>query len=349
MISRFRGRETLILAVGLWVAYALLEISVSLQVRVIAFVWAAHGLALMLVMSWLLRRALRSRWSLLRVVACVVLPLVFAAVQTALDIQTTYWIGDRFLDGIEVPEGFVISASQVEYWFAFKLSFKAYLWVFGFYSVTVALLSAVDKVYQARLEALRLQIAPHFLFNALNSVSSLIVQGRHEDAGVMTVALARYYHNNLLTEDDRLTRLGDELEAVDAYAELERVRAGSTLTLSIDCPDPLYEARIASLLLQPLVENAIKHGGAGPEHPLVVSLKVRSDGNLLRIEVSNLIARHPVNARGTGTGLANVQKRLRTLYGRRARAMAGAIDDHWRVSLSLPLVTDMAPASGQRR
>jgi len=332
-------REALILACAVWAIHVPVEMWIANHILISVLVWAAHGLALMLALGVLVERALRLRLRTARVVALILLPLTFAIAQTGLDIVTTYWIGDVALGELDMPPPATLWTGDARYLAAVKQTFQVYLWPFSFYTVALILMDAIRRAFETRLaaqraelDALRLQVNPHFLFNALNSVTALIVSKRHAEAEAMTLSLAQFYRNNLQS-DHHLTALDDELDALDSYIDLEKIRLGDALTLIVDCPDPLLQARIPSLLLQPLVENAIKHGGGA----LPVKLTVRAANERLEIVVENPLPAEPPETQGAGTGLANVQRRLEAVYGALASLEAGANDGAWRVRLLTPL------------
>lgn len=335
-------REALILAVAVWAIHAPLEMWILDRLTLLPILWALHGLALMLMMGALLRPLLR-RPVVVRVLALTLLPVVFAAVQTVLDVATTYWIGDRLLHELEAPAFATVFSGDPRSVAALKLTFEIYLWPFGFYAAALLLSALARSAFEARLaaqraelEALRLQVNPHFLFNALNSVTSLIVSRRPEQAEAMTLNLARFYRSSLQVDDHGGAALDDELDVLEAYVDLERLRLGDALTLHVDCPEDARRARIPQLLLQPLVENAIKHGHATPGVTLPIALKVRRTDDRLRIEVENPLPPRAPEVDGTGTGLANIGRRLSALYGADAALSATAENGVWRVTLSLP-------------
>lgn len=334
-------REAWILAGAVWGIHVPLEMWIADRFLVSALVWAVHGLALMLALGWLIERALTLRPQTLRIAALVLLPSVFAIAQTGLDVVTTYWIGDVALGELDMPPPSTLMLGDERYISALKQTFEIYLWPFGFYTVALVLMDAIRRTFETRLaaqraelDALQLQINPHFLFNALNSVTSLIVSRRHAEAEAMTLSLAQFYRNNLQS-NHHLAPLEDELDALNSYVDLERIRLGDALTLVVDCPEPLLDARIPSLLLQPLVENAIKHGGGGAP----VRLSIGAENERLCIVVENPLDPTPGPIEGTGTGLANVRRRLEAVYGALATLEAGASEGLWRVRLSAPLST----------
>jgi len=345
MNTRVRVREDLILACCIWAFQALLEMVIAKTFVAMAFIWAAHGLVLMLIMGFLLKRVLASPSWGVRWFACIALALIFTLLQTTVDMATTLTIGKTLLQGLSSPPGMTLDVNNLEFQLGFKLTFKYYIWLFGFYTVTLALLQAVRVAYQARLEAqradldaLRLEVNPHFLFNALNSVSALILEGRHRDAETMTLSLARFYRDNLTAEGVRMARVDAELDALDAYVELEQVRLGDRLQLEVDCPPELMTARLPSLLLQPVVENAIKHGAAEAGRP--VRLTVRRLESRLEIIVENKAPEEARSVDGTGTGLSNVRRRLSAVFGDRVVFESRSSQGLWRVRLVMPLTWD---------
>ena len=112
---------------------------------------------------------------------------------------------------------------------------------------------------QAQLAALRYQLNPHFLFNSLNSISALIVTGRNKDAEAMTNRLSDFLRSSLNANPTELVPLDEELALTEEYLEIESVRFGERLSIAVDCADEACDALVPSFLVQPLVENAVKH------------------------------------------------------------------------------------------
>lgn len=342
-------REALILAVAVWAIHAPLEMWILDRLTPLPILWALHGLALMLAMGAILRPLLR-RSLPVRVLALTLLPVAFAVAQTLLDVATTYWIGDRLLHELEAPAFATVFSGEPRSVAALKLTFEIYLWPFGFYAAALLLSVLARSAYEARLaaqraelEALRLQVNPHFLFNALNSVTSLIVSRRPDQAEAMTLSLARFYRNSLQADDHGDATLDDELDVIEAYLDLERLRLGDSLSLQIDCPDDARQVRIPQLLLQPLIENAIKHGDEASDRAAPILLSARLEIGRLCITIENPLPPTPPQVEGTGTGLINIRRRLHALYGRSASLSAQADEGVWRIALSLP--TDLSADS----
>ncbi len=185
---------------------------------------------------------------------------------------------------------------------------------------------------QARMEALQNQINPHFLFNTLNSVSSL-VRFDPDTARELIIKLANILRR-LLHSSDAFAPLREELEFIDNYLDIEVVRFGrDKLRVVKELDPPSLEAMVPSMLLQPLVENSIKHGLASKIEGGSIYLRSRLTDSHLIIEVeddgvgmgaANLLER-PTGLGGTGIGMANVAERLKVLYGDTARM---TIDSH---------------------
>jgi two-component system LytT family sensor kinase len=186
-----------------------------------------------------------------------------------------------------------------------------------------------QQVTEAELRALRAQINPHFLFNSLNTVADLIVRDPPR-AEAMTLRLASVFRHVLAHSARPLTSIRDEIEFLRTYLYIEEVRFGDRLQVEIDVAPSVANEHMPSLILQPLVENALKHGlgpKPGPGH-LWISAQVQGDQVRLRVEDDGIgpgssDAAHPhgrpVNDPGSqGLGLANVAERLKTLYRDRA-------------------------------
>lgn len=348
-----RRHPALALAGLIWIAYAMLETWIASGAILMASLWAFHGLILMLAMKALLDRAQREPgWR--RIALFMLAPAAFAVLQTTLDMLMTQQFGPYLLGGIQAPPGMVISPVGVAFDFTFKLNLRVYLWIFGFYAATLALLGSAQETYAARLkadhaeiEALRLQVNPHLLFNALNSISALILQGDHRRAEVMTLGLARFYRGNLAAGETGLVPLEQEIESLEAYVDLEKLRL-DRLDLEVDCPDALAGAGVPVLILQPLVENAIKYGVTGAAEPTPIRLRVRSHGDTLRIAIENRLSEYP-DTDGAGIGLSNVRNRLRSYFQDRAAMVAEPGPDQWRVTLVLPLLLPAAELKTPRR
>jgi sensor histidine kinase YesM len=164
---------------------------------------------------------------------------------------------------------------------------------------------------RSQLEALQSQLDPHFLFNSLNTLSALIEPG-NEPAQQFVEQLADVYRYVLLARDKATVPLSEELEFVDTYLALHKVRFRDNLRISQQVAPALLTRHVAPLSVQLLVENALKHNVASREHPLHLHLQTTDDGRYLLVE-NTLRPRTAGFAPGTGTGLRNIRQRYELL------------------------------------
>lgn len=202
----------------------------------------------------------------------------------------------------------------------------------------------------AELRMLRTQIDPHFLFNSLNSISALTAFDA-DGAREMTLRLAEFFRYGLGLEAQKKVTLAQELALVGHFVAIEQVRFGARLRYEQQIGDGAGACLLPPMILQPLVENAVKHGiGSLPQGGVVRVIAVR-DGAILRIVVDNDVD-HDVDhdtphaaVRGQGLGLANVRARMTTGYGHLASVHWRRDDTTFRVELTLPADTLETPCA----
>ena len=200
------------------------------------------------------------------------------------------------------------------------------------------LAAARSAAQQAQLEALRLQLNPHFLFNTLNAISAMIVTNRNADAELMTERLCSFLRASLSFDPTELVPLDEEIALVEDYLEIEQVRFGERLIVEIECDAAARAVPVPGLLIQPLVENAIKYDVARSRKPVTLAIRAKVSDGALRIEVANdgesdgRAAPH-----GTGVGQKNIRRRLAGLYGGRASFSAGPADPGYASTICIPV------------
>jgi len=242
----------------------------------------------------------------------------------------------------------------------------AVIWLFffaawsAFYLATVAQSQALraqrraavaeSAAHIAQVRALRYQVNPHFLFNTLNSLSSLVMTGRTERAEEMLLALSTFFRTSLSLNPTADVTLAEEIDLQRLYLDIETIRFPSRLRVEIDVPKELEDVRLPALILQPLVENAIKYGVSPTSD--VVTLRIIAEAlgeDRLSLRVVNSGSKDQPKRRGrrdsdriegTGVGLANVRQRLEARFGSKATCDFGPLDDGgFEVRLTLPRAT----------
>jgi len=190
---------------------------------------------------------------------------------------------------------------------------------------------------EAHRLALRYEINPHFLFNALNSVSTLVLAHRNEAAEDMLMRLSDFFRQTLDTVDDRMISLGEEIDLQEAYLHVEQARFGDQVSTQINVPTPLLDAQVPALILQPLVENAVKHGAPPSGATSLIIIRAVAENGQLVLEVINPVS--GLGQAGTGTGLKNVRDRLVSHFGAAGALTADTPEPGvHRARLTLPLV-----------
>jgi hypothetical protein len=188
---------------------------------------------------------------------------------------------------------------------------------------------------EAELKALKAQIHPHFLFNSLNSISALAGSDPAK-ARAMCLYLSEFLRKSLAFGERKSVPVAEELALAKAYLEVEGLRFGARLSVEEDVAPEGENCLVPPLLLQPLVENAVRHGIATTVEGGVIRLEARRTGNRLRILIENPCDPEAPPRRGAGLGLANVRQRLATLYGSDALFAARRLADRYLVVLSVP-------------
>jgi hypothetical protein len=208
-------------------------------------------------------------------------------------------------------------------------------------------LAAVEREWSAaRLAALRMQLSPHTLFNLLHTIRGHI-EWDPKGAQSMVVQLADLLRRLLNAGERDFSKLSDELQFVRLYLELQQRRFADRLTVLLPAAADIPAVWVPSLILQPLVENAVVHGLAGHQGPVIVRISTRLEQGALTLSVFNTIA--PEKSPGEeGIGLNNVRERLAVQFEGRAGLTAAGANGEWRSEITLPAIQH-APAPEKRR
>lgn len=174
-----------------------------------------------------------------------------------------------------------------------------------------------SQLSKSKLEALQAQLNPHFLFNALNTIS-MMVRGKKDDKAVaMISSLSDLLRTSLQMEANEMISLEEELKVITKYLEIEQERFSDRLKVKIDIPQALKPCRVPNMILQPILENAFKYGVTENLDDAHISISARAEGERLAIEVSNNGNQLPANwdmEANKGIGLSNVDKRLSYMF-----------------------------------
>ena len=192
-------------------------------------------------------------------------------------------------------------------------------------------------IRDGELNLLKSQINPHFLFNSMNSVNSLIIRNP-EQAQKMLVALSEYMRYAVVATNRVYSTVDEEMENIARYLSIEQLRFGDKLLYKPDIDPSTLTSEIPAMLLQPLFENAIKHGVYESLETVGITAKITADRQLLAIEIANDFDEEGISQKkGSGTGLHNIRERLRLLYGTTASMQSKAVDGVFTVILKIPV------------
>ncbi|MGH8302333.1 MAG: sensor histidine kinase [Steroidobacteraceae bacterium] len=245
-----------------------------------------------------------------------------------------------FTSPFDLFEGALISTYLLLCWSALYFGIKYYE---SKQQQQEAVLRAVTLAQEAQLKMLRYQLNPHFLFNTLNAISTLILDNQNRTANHAVMRLSEFLRYTLDQDPMKRVTLRQEIEALDLYLGTERLRFGERLRLEYAIEGAALDALVPSLLLQPILENALKYAVSPREQGGMVRIEGRTRGAMLEVSVIDdgpgfEEGSRPAERRG-GVGLRNTRERLAVLYGDKYRFAAFNSRPGLRVELALPLET----------
>jgi two-component system LytT family sensor kinase len=300
----------------------------------------ATGYSLTLLMSAAYRRLIRQSAIITWPVSILILLLASAAFSS---IET--WAHATFYRSGSMPEG-------IQYLSAILLDFSVLsAWSALYYGINFYLVAEDQREQLLRLEAqassaqlamLRYQLNPHFLFNTLNSISTLVLLKQTDRANAMLSRLSSFLRYTLVSEPEGAMTVAQEMATLKLYLEIEKMRFEERLRTVFDVDPAVADATMPSLLLQPLVENAVKYAVTPKEEGADITVSAKRIGNRVHIEVSDTgpgsnlteaMARATVS---TGVGLANIRDRLTQAYGADHRFDIQAGEGGFAVAIEIP-------------
>ncbi len=319
---------------------------VSLQVVIPVLISTIVGYCLTLLLS-----TLYGAYRRLPRVAGVLLTVVTLSIATLL-----YAVLDAFAYSFVTREPSITLPSVLRYLFldfTVLAGWSALYFGINFYLIVEEqidrMLHLETQASSAQLAMLRYQLNPHFLFNTLNSISTLVLLKQTERANAMLSRLSSFLRYTLANEPTAHVTVAQEVETLKLYLEIEKMRFEDRLRPSFDVDPAAEKARLPSLLLQPLVENAIKYAVTPQEEGADIAVSARLAGSHVRITVSDtgpgLNDPSTAGMQSTGVGLANIRDRLAQAYGDNHRI---EINEHaaggFGVTIELPYETEPRPS-----
>jgi two-component sensor histidine kinase len=190
-------------------------------------------------------------------------------------------------------------------------------------------------VKESELSSLKSQINPHFLFNSLNSISSLTMI-KPEQAQEMIIKLSDFLRYSLSNKEEKLTSLRDEIGNINRYLDIEKIRFGKRLSVELHASEPCQALKLPGLILQPLVENAVKYGVYESIEESVIEITSSCNSSALMILIRNAYDPAFSYKRGEGIGLKNIRSRMRLLYNRDDLLQIKKDSNHYEVSIIFP-------------
>ena len=231
----------------------------------------------------------------------------------------------------------------------------SYLWVFLTWACFVAtmvgsaevrareraLAESEKTIQDARLRALRYQVQPHLVFNSLNTIAALLDAREYEAAQHTLELLSGFLRNTLAAASENMVTLHSELGCQSAYLGIEAVRFADRLKVTVNADPSVRRALVPTLILQPLVENAVTHGLARSLKGAEIEIGARLAGDRLHLWVQDDAAPDGPGRRGLGIGLENIRSRLAAQYGDNATLAAGPTGSGWRSEIDMPFEVEV--------
>jgi len=256
-------------------------------------------------------------------------------------------VGGTHADDANMETVKMIADSAVNSYFFFAGWAALYLALC--YAAVVGALERKNAAFRAaaqaaELRALRYQVNPHFLFNTLNSLSSLVMVGRQAAAERMIINLSSFFRASLVGDPSEDVRLAEEIRLQHLYLDIEQIRFPNRLRLDIELPDHLRDALVPGLILQPLIENAVKYGVSRSRRPVTIAIRAASERDRLLLTVEDDGEPGSASAeasQGTGLGLRNVADRIAARFDGEGSCSAQPLaPGGFRVVLTMPLAFD---------
>lgn len=265
-----------------------------------------------------------------------------AALTAAIWLGLIYYLLTRILATNEVYLVFLEASLPWRYFIGILLYFVVvafyYLLIYyqSFHEKLVRESELKSLVKEAELKTLKFQINPHFIFNSLNSINSLILT-MPENASEMTVKLADFLRSTLSSNDVPRKPFQEELRTAKLYLDIEKTRFGEKIIYHEDIDKAALGISVPSMILQPIFENAVKYGVYESLSPVNIRLTTRLEGHTLNIIIENDFDPENITGKGEGVGLKNIKSRLELMYAQPNLLKTALAKNLFRVTINIPL------------
>lgn len=292
------------------------------------------------VMTYVMARILihvRAHAFPLKALLCLVMTIVAALAYATIDFMHMY---DQSVGSGLMSSGYDL-IQYVAMVFGWNCLFLAVTDNFEMVEREMQLAAIREVALTTKMEALRYQVNPHFLFNTLNSIAGLIEEGAAMRAERMVLSLSTFMRTTLAVDPMSDVKLSEEIALQEEYLAIERERFLDRLTFKIEIAEELNDALVPSLILQPLIENAIKHGVGAATGQVNIALTASRQSDRLVLTVENDIPLHETHRNkplGIGVGQRNVQERLQLRFQGNSRFYSGIVrPGRYKASIEMPL------------
>jgi len=345
-----------------WSGYVLLRMfngAINQQELVGYFFWVLVGAAAGLVLTSLLRyiyRAVRTQRMAVVLFFAVVMSTLLGMVISAVELMALPVLvpGSEPFQGLDRLANAMFETTALLAWTAIYFGYHYYE---SFQEEKERAIQAVAQAHQAQLKMLRYQLNPHFLFNTLNAISTLVLEQASEEANHMLTKLSAFLRYTLVNQPSQKVTIEQELYTLQLYLDIEKVRFQDRLCVELDVDDTIRDALVPSLILQPLIENAIKYAIAPSENggTLAIEAKPSGDGKTLALSLQDsgpgIPDLHDIKSQsGSGVGIVNTRQRLQQLYGSGHRIILENLQPHGLgVHIIIPIQRDEKTKSSAAR
>ena len=321
--------------------------SVVIGTAVIFLSWAMLNVILLRCISWLANRSLLTHLAVVGVIATAWIPA-----NLVMETMVTAWM---YGHAVPTPKIVLTEINFVAVFFVTVFFLLAYLasvfWVYlqrwqmareQSVRLEIAQESARNELERLQMQILKSQLSPHFLFNALGSVSALARSAPREKIVQTLRVLGDLLRHSLSASEVALVSLSDELEFTENYLRIQHLRFGDRYTFALHRNDVSGEIACPPFVLQTLVENAFRHGVECQQHTAIeAAISVDETTSMVRISVSNSLPPQTAVANGTGIAMDNLGRRLEHLFGASAKVVSETSDSRYLATVEFPLDTDL--------